>query len=104
MGLARTEVAGGSEITLAVPPVLLATIPQNACDGQMTFLKRTAGDTVYIGLKGKNPTAQNYDIILTDASPSFSEDGLVVGDIKALGSVLTSRVTCYISYNIKGRV
>lgn len=104
MGAIRTEVGGGSEITLTGSPgnpTLLGTIPPNACDGQQTFIKRSTGDTVFIKFKGGTPSATNYDVILTDGIPAFSEDGAVIGDIKAVGTVATSRVSAYLSFNLK---
>jgi hypothetical protein len=56
--------------------------------GQMDFIKRTTGDTVYIGLCGKKSTTKNYDIILTDAVPFYNVDGLALGDISVLGTGL----------------
>jgi hypothetical protein len=104
MGAARTEVGGGSEITLdgsPQSPKIIATVPPNACEGQMTFVKRSTGDTVYIKFKGGTPSSKNYDVILTDAIPVYSEDGLVIGDIKAVGTVATSLVSGYISFRIQ---
>lgn len=80
---------------------LLGNIPGDACEGQMTFVKETTGDTVYIGLKGKKPTPSNYDIKLTDTRSSFSEDGLVIGDVNAIASAATSQISMYISYRMK---
>lgn len=104
MGAIRVEVGGGSEITLTGSPnsaQIIGNFPPNACDGQQTFIKRTTGDTVYIKFKGGTPSPKNYDVILTDAIPAFSEDGGVVGDIKAVGTVNTSIVSAYLSYNLK---
>ena len=55
--------------------------------GQMDFLKRSSGDTVYIGLGGKRAGAKQYDIILTDAIPSYNVEGLVLGDIYVAGTL-----------------
>ena len=101
MGCARNEIAGSSEVLLSTVKVI-ASIPANVLEGQMSFVKRTTGDSVYIGLKGKIPSATQYDILLTDTFPSFTEEGIVPGEIKALGSVVTSIVSTYISFSLRG--
>ncbi len=61
-------------------------IGYDRAQGQMDFLKRTTGDTIYIGLCGKKPSPKQYDIILTDAIPSYDLQGLALGDITVLGT------------------
>ncbi len=88
--------------TSAIP---IMTIPDTVCEGQMTFIKRTTGDTVYIGLRGKIPSSTNYDVILDDVGtvegPAFTEEGIVPGIMTAIGSAATSKLSVYISYSLK---
>jgi hypothetical protein len=91
-----TDVTGGSEVTIGTQAVLIGNIPKEVVAGSMHFIKVSTGDTVYIGLKGKKVTSTNYDIILTDSIPFFDlEDQVVVGDIYAVGSTATSRVSSF---------
>jgi hypothetical protein len=70
------------------PGAVACNVPTgyDKAQGQMDFLKRTTGDTVYIGLCGKKPSPKNYDIILTDAIPFYNLDGLALGDVSVLGT------------------
>ncbi len=96
------EVIGGSEQPLLLQPqaTLVGSVPDRAC-GQMTFLKRSSGDIVYIGLKGKTPSPKNYDIILTDTISFYSMDAVVPGDIKANGSTVTGILSVFITFTVK---
>lgn len=100
MGCVRTDVVGGSEVTVDTQGRQIANIPPNAAEGQMTFIKVSSGDSVFIAFKNKKATSLNYDIVLTDSVPIFTEDGLVVGDIWATGSAATSRLSSYISMKL----
>lgn len=73
----------------------IGNIDTGVCYGMMHFLKRSEADEVYIGLAGKLPTPQNYDIVLTDDLPEFS-DNVVIGDIKAIGNISTSTISVYV--------
>jgi hypothetical protein len=100
MGCPRNVVAGGSNIGLTTQQKIIASIPPNVQEGQQTYIKISTGDIVYIGFKGKKASAADYDVILTDSVPFFSEDGIVIGDITAVGSAATSVVSAYISMKV----
>lgn len=77
-----------SERTLPVAPspaALIATIPTVACEGQMLFQQGTDSVAdIYIGLGGKIPTLQDYDIHLDDLVLAISLENIIPGDIRAV--------------------
>lgn len=97
MGCKRNPLLVKPELALTTQPQLVGTIPTKVVEGQMTFTKHTAGDEVYIGIAGRRASAADYDYKLTDVIPSFTEEGIVPGDVYATGSAATAKVSTYIS-------
>jgi hypothetical protein len=90
LGIFSNTGMGGSELSVTTQMRVVTTIPeQTSPQGQTDFLKRSTGDTIYIGLCGKKPTASNYDIILTDSIPFYDIQGIPLGDISAVGTAAT---------------
>jgi hypothetical protein len=97
-GLGVSELA----VTNIAPGTLAQNIPTgyDKGHGQMDFLKRSSGDTLYIGLCGKKPSPKQYDIILTDAQPFFNVEGIALGDITVLGTGIPGTNPSIISITI----
>ena len=97
LGVFNNTGLGVSEFPCPVTPpgTVACSVPSSydKAQGQMDFLKRSTGDTVYIGLCGKKPSVKQYDIILTDAIPFYDLDGLALGDVTVFGTTATSLVT-----------
>lgn len=86
--LSRSEQILGANIA----PV--GNISDLVCYGRVFFVKRSLGDIIYICVGGQQPSPQSYHYILTDDFPVL-DDTLVVGDIKALGSVATASLSTF---------
>lgn len=102
MGKRRTELLIVSEkpIPSTDGAILLGEIDQNCCEGQMTFRKRSAGDEVFIHVKGNKPSDTDYYILLDDDVPTWTEEGIIAGEIWALGSAAGSIVSASCSYSL----
>lgn len=100
MGHTLTEIITDSEHVIGVLVDDIATVPSDACEGQMTFLKRSAGDEIYIHVKGATPSATDYYIILTDDVPQYTEFGIIPGKVQAIGNNAASKLSTSISYSI----
>lgn len=75
----------------------LFTIP--VCkEGQMSFIKRSTGDEVYIRFNSQRPDSKNYDVVLTDTIPVYSEDGIVPGDVNVASDDGLGVVSGYASF------
>lgn len=83
-----------SEKTVGTEIVRIGNIDETVCYGRVFFVKRSLGDTVFICFAGGQPSATNYDVILTDDYPVF-DDAVVIGDISALGTIATSKLSTY---------
>lgn len=75
-------------------PRRIGNISDQVCYGHIFLTKRSLGDTIYIGFGGLTPSSSNYHVILTDDFPNF-DDGVVIGDVTALGSTAGSILTTY---------
>lgn len=83
-----------AEQTLGTEVKTVGSIASTVCHGRFHFLKRSTGDEVYISVGGKEPSSQSYHVVLTDQLPSFT-DNVVAGDVKAVGSAATSRLSTF---------
>jgi|SRR5215510_11641347 len=95
LGVYNNSGLGVSNKVVGTTAQVILSVPLNYCkeQGQMDFIKTTAGDTVYVSLCGKPVSTVNYDIILTDAVPFYNVNGLCLGDVRALGSAATSALS-----------
>lgn len=84
MGAAFKDFVDTPEQSVGLDPTVIGTVPSNACQGLMNFIKTSTGNTIYIALGGRTPTTKSYQVILTDDIPSFTLDGLIKGRITAL--------------------
>lgn len=74
--------------------VRLGNIDRSVCYGRIFLVKRSTGDTVFVCFGGGQPSATNYDVILTDSFPVF-DDAVCIGDISAIGTTATSKISAY---------
>jgi hypothetical protein len=86
--IANSEKVLGSDIKV------VGNISDQVCYGRVWFVKRTLGDIIYICTGGQQPSPQSYHYILTDDLPAL-DDSVVVGDIRAIGSVATSILSTF---------
>jgi hypothetical protein len=95
-GDARTSIVllRVSEKSIGTDIIRIGSIDSSVCYGRIFLVKRTLGDTIFVCFAGGQPSATNYDVILTDDFPVF-DDAVVIGDISALGSVATSKLSAY---------
>lgn len=100
MGCQRKNIIEG-EFPVGTAPTVIALVPATACEGQMTFKDVGAtGIKVAIG-RPKNSTdmtTQRYSLSLLSGE-GFSEEGIVPGQIIALGDGAGGLLSVYISYN-----
>lgn len=101
------DLAGGSESTLGVAfrAVSIGNIPDSACDGKMQLLKTTPGvlpgDTIYVSFGNSVPSPTSYHVKLTDTFPAWDMDGIIPGQIQAMGTKATSAVQLFAPYSTK---
>lgn len=82
------------QIVGATQSSIVGSIDSRVCHGRMQFLKVSTGDTIYISLGGKQVDSKNYHIILTDTLPDYNCP-VVIGDIRAIGTVATSKLSSF---------
>lgn len=93
-----TATVGVSEKALGKDQQILFRVPGCPCNGRMDFIKRGGpGDEIYIKLGGKNVSANDYDIILTDSGtepgPVYTLNGIIAGDVNAATKLGTAIIT-----------
>lgn len=82
-GQVRRQVWGGIRVMVGNEAELLCTIPDDLTGGQMTFFRLSPGSTCYVGVAGKHPNPTDAYIICRDGQASFTEDGIVPGEVRA---------------------
>ena len=91
MGCTRNNILFNPDQAVGTALVDVMNIPPSACEGEMSFNKDVTnpvdGSEIYIGLGGKNPTATDYHIKLSDATPGYVMDGLIVGPVRAIANM-----------------
>jgi len=82
--------------------MLIATIPGVACEGQMLFQQGTDSVAdIYIGLGGKIPNLQDYDIHLDDLVVAIGLDNIIPGDIRAITKTAGGILSVFVSFQAK---
>lgn len=74
--------------------IRIGSIDPRVCYGHWFFTKITTGDTIFILFGSGTPSSTNYHIKLTDDFPIF-DDGVVIGDVTAIGTLSTSKLSTY---------
>lgn len=103
MGCQHTGKVNVSERGLAVTPspaTLIGTIPASACEGQMLFQQGTGSTAdIYIGLGGKTPTPQDYDIHLDANLLGVGLENIIPGDIRAIAATTGALLSMLATFN-----
>lgn len=104
MGCLHNTRLNVSERALPVSPnpaMLIATIPTVACEGQMLFQQGTDSVAdIYIGLGGKIPTLQDYDIHLDELVVGIVLDHIVPGDVRAVTKTAGGFLSFFCSFRV----
>jgi hypothetical protein len=88
MGCQRKEIYAWSEFPVDNTKVWdIGVLPESLCEGHMVFAKYSTGDEIYIEVKGRTPSSTSYFIKLTDTVPTFEEDSIIPGQIRAISNV-----------------
>jgi len=99
MGCQRKGVLDG-EIPVDTTAVPIVMVPLTACEGQMTFKNVGLSNLKVVIGRTKNTaevTAKRYSIAL-GPNEAFSEEGIVPGQVAAIGDAVGGFLSYYISF------
>jgi hypothetical protein len=82
------------EKTIGTEAIRIGSIDPRVCYGRMFFVKISVGDTIFLLFSSGTPSSTNYHVKLTDDFPIF-DDAVVIGDITAIGTIATSKLSTY---------
>jgi hypothetical protein len=99
VGFKRDNILTVSEKAVGTSVVFVGKIPDNACEGQMTFYNR-GSTNLQITVKSMPPTATNYYVYLI-AGAQYTEEAIIPGDVSALSDAAGGILSMNCSFSVK---